>query len=198
VATSGTPLDLKAAHAIQDSIQMYPIAEDGTPLEPPAATVDPTISDNTPIQQQVEALTAAQYFDLLARLLAHNPAVVEDRPLLERASRIGIFPGKPFDWEALRPEVREALDPVPRRARDVITERLAKRMHLTNGWRYRIEDEGRYTRHRIDAEQYLDRAADAAGGLEAVRPQDIVYAIAQADIPRSDAHRLEQIRGALP
>src|SRR5262249_8610205 len=59
---TGTSEDYKACHAIMDKYDLRPLSAYGKDYTPPKGTVDPKIDSKTPVREQVNALTAAEYF----------------------------------------------------------------------------------------------------------------------------------------
>jgi hypothetical protein len=107
--------DYAAVHAVQDQYALVPLAQhgkarhDGAPDEVrPAA--DRGIDLVTPVVTQVAKMDAARYFDRMARLMAANPPVAADAPMVETLAKIGVVPGKPFDPAQLGDAQRRGLD----------------------------------------------------------------------------------------
>ncbi|HEY5796814.1 MAG TPA: DUF1254 domain-containing protein [Bosea sp. (in: a-proteobacteria)] len=165
---TGTPEDYAAVHALQDQFKLYPLGARGKPWTPPGGKVDPAIDMKKSVRDQVNELTATQYFSLLADLMKRNPPSQKDAPALARFAKIGLVPGKPFDPSAIdsRWETR-----LPKLSFDRIM------MHFkfsggdirdVNGWGYTVKA-GNY------GTNYIQRALVTAIGLGANRPQDAVY-----------------------
>ena len=70
---TGTPEDYAAVHALQDKFKLYPLSAYGKAWAPPAGKVDPSIDMKKSVRDQVNELTATQYFTLLSELLKRNP-----------------------------------------------------------------------------------------------------------------------------
>ncbi|HEV7260651.1 MAG TPA: DUF1254 domain-containing protein [Bosea sp. (in: a-proteobacteria)] len=165
---TGTPQDYAAVHALQDKFKLYPLSAQGKPWTPPAGKVDASIDMKKSVRDQVNELTATQYFTLLADLLKRNPPTPKDAPALAKFAKIGLVPGKPFDASAIdsRWETR-----LPKLSVDRIM------LHFkfsdgdikdVNGWGYTVKA-GNY------GTNYVQRALVTAIGLGANRPQDAVY-----------------------
>lgn len=165
---TGTPEDYAAVHALQDQFKIYPLSSAGKPWSPPAGKVDPAIDMKKPVRDQVNELTATQYFTLLAELMKRNPPSKKDAPALAKFAKIGLVPGKAFDASAIdsRWETR-----LPKLSFDRIM------LHFkfsggdvkdVNGWGYTVKA-GNY------GTNYVQRALVTAIGLGANRPQDAVY-----------------------
>ncbi|MBE2179213.1 MAG: DUF1254 domain-containing protein [Chthoniobacterales bacterium] len=170
---TGTPEDYAAVHKLQDEISVVPLSSYGKDYTPPAGKVDPSIDMKTAVREQVNALSAEDYFDLLAQLLQVNPPNPADQPMVEKLARLGIEPGKPFDATKLSPLAREAFAAVPKIANEKIMMHLkggilTGDMTLQNGWLFT-------TKTGLYGTNYLQRALITAIGLGANRPEDAVY-----------------------
>ena len=170
---TGTPEDYAAVHKLQDQISIVPLSAYGKPYMPPTGKVDPSIDMKTPVRDQVNALSAGEYFTLLAQLLKNNPPGADDQPMVEKLAGIGIEAGKPFDGSKISPLAREAFEVVPKIANDRIMAHLkggilTGDMTLQNGWLFT-------TKTGLYGTNYLQRALITAIGLGANRPQDAVY-----------------------
>ncbi len=170
---TGTPEDYAAVHKLQDAISLVPLSAYGKPYTPPPGKVDPSIDMKTAVRDQVNALSADEYFGLLAKLLVNNPPAAADKHILEKMAKIGIVPGQPFDRGKLAPVAHEAFSLVPRIANEKIMLWLKEGivegdLKLENGWLFTTKT-GNY------GANYLQRALITAIGLGANRPQDAVY-----------------------
>lgn len=170
---SGTPEDYAAVHKLQDEISLVPLSAYGKAYTPVPGTVDPSIDMKTAVRDQVNAMTAEEYFDLLAKLMEDNPPRPADEPMVRKMAALGIVPGKPFDAAKLGPVAGDALAMVPKIAQDKIMfwmkeGILAGDMKLENGWLFTTKT-GLYGTH------YIQRALITAIGLGANRPQDAIY-----------------------
>jgi hypothetical protein len=70
---TGTAQDYAEVHALQDQFKLQPLSSWGREYVPPAGKVDPSIDMKTPVRDQVNRLTATEYFTLLAELLKRKP-----------------------------------------------------------------------------------------------------------------------------
>ena len=170
---TGTPEDYAAVHKLQDEISLVPLSAYGKKYAPPAGKVDPNIDMKTAVREQVNALSAEDYFNLLATLMKENAPAAADKPMLEKMAKIGIVPGQPFDPSKLGPLAQDALSEVPKLANDQIMLWMkegvaAGDMKLSHGWAFTTKT-GRY------GTNYIQRALITAIGLGANLPQDAVY-----------------------
>ena len=171
---TGTAEDYKAVHAIQDELKLVPLSAYGKDYTPPKGKVDPKIDMKTPVREQVNGMDAAGYFKLLAVLMKDNPPAKEDAPMVEKMAKIGIVPGKEFDYAKLEPAVAKALDRAPKAGVDQIMSYFQKAGIEVNGWQV-MTMTGEY------GTDYVQRAFVTAIGLGANRPQDAVYPTSQVD-----------------
>lgn len=170
---TGTAADYAAVHRLQDAISLVPLSAHGRSYTPPRGTVDPSVDMKTAVREQVNALSAEDYFTLLARLMKDNPPAAADAPMVQKLARLGITPGQPFDGSQLRPLARRALAEVPRVANDRIMRWLKEGIlagdsKMEHGWLFTTKT-GDY------GVNYLQRALITAIGLGANRPQDAIY-----------------------
>ncbi len=133
---TGTPEDYAKVHALQDQISLVPLSQFGKPFSPPLANVDPKVDLRTPPVDQVNALSAHDYFSYVAELMKTNPPLPQDAPILARMVSIGLTPGRDFDPSKLSADAT-ALDAVPKMALQRLLERFKKESQATiNGWIY--------------------------------------------------------------
>lgn len=163
---TGTPEDYAAVHQLQDAFRLQPLSTWGKPWTPPVGKVDPSIDMKTPVRDQVNRMSATEFFTLLAQLLKTNPPAAADAPALARFARIGLVPGKDFDpafvdrsWDKRLPELSYSRIMIHFKSRDITSK---------NTWGYT-------TKAGVYGTNYLQRALVTAIGLGANRPQDAVY-----------------------
>jgi hypothetical protein len=163
---TGTPEDYKAVHALQD--KLVPLSAFGKLYTPPPGKVDPSVGTKTAVRDQVNRISAGEYFALLATLMKGNPPAKADAPMVAKLKRLGIEPGKPFDVAKLDPAVAKGLEDVPKLGVEKIMAHFKKAGTDKNGWIFT-------TRTGLYGTDYLQRALVTAIGLGANRPQDAVY-----------------------
>ena len=165
---TGTPEDYAAVHALQDAFKLQPLSTWGKAYEPPAGKVEPSIDMKTPVRDQVNAMTASEYFTLLAELMKANPPAAADQPALERFAAAGLDFAKGIDAAKLDARIDKRL---PKFSQERILYHFIDSdgdMMRENGWSYTIKA-GTY------GINYIQRALVTAIGLGANRPQDAVY-----------------------
>jgi hypothetical protein len=171
------PKDYDAVHKVQDGYTITPLSQWGKTPQPVQAVIDPSVDMKTPPLDQVNKMPAAAYFKYAAELMKLNPPHVTDWSTIARLKRIGIEPGKSFDYERLDPSVQQALD---RAAADGLKGMYAKYPTLgrvVNGWLMNTDTVGVY------GDYYLKRAIVAMVGLGANQSEDAIY-----PMNLSDAH----------
>src|ERR1700693_6036069 len=84
---TGTPEDYKAVHALQDKYKLVPLSAYGKDYTPPKGQVDPDIDMKTPVREQVNKMSAANYFKLLAALMKDNPPTKDDAAMVEKMAK---------------------------------------------------------------------------------------------------------------
>jgi len=175
---TGTPQDYAEVHALQDQVGLVPLSAYGRAYTPPAGTVNPSIDMRTAVRDQVNSLSAVQFFTLLADLMKRNPPAPADAPALARFAGIGLVPGQDFDAGKLRADFASR---VPQVAFDriMLQFRINPAVQHTNGWAFTTKT-GTY------GTDYLMRALVTAIGLGANRPQDAVYPTSLKDADGND------------
>jgi hypothetical protein len=170
------PSDYEAVNAVQDGFKVTPLSrwEEGThhPVEP---QFDQSIDMETAPLDQVNAMSATDYFSMAADLMKLHPPHATDWSTLARLERIGFRPGKRFDLDTLEPAVRSAIDEAPARALGLMKQTLSMMARVVNGWQMNTDSMGVYGNY------YLKRAIVAMVGLGANQPQDAIYPLNVAD-----------------
>lgn len=167
------PSDYANVHAIQRNFTLTPLSRWGKPTSIwPKNSTDQTDDLILPPLQQVNNMTAEEYFSNAVSLITSMPAHTIDQPILARMRMIGLVPGTKF---APRPEVLAALV----KAKNEGPARLMRFARDTGssrqGWRVITLSIGNY------GSDYQQRAAVAMMGLGANRPADAIYPRADFD-----------------
>lgn len=164
---TGTAEDYKAVHELQDKVGLVPLSSYGKPYTSLEGQVDPAIDVKTPVRDQVNRLSAVEYFTLLAQLMKTNPPSAKDAPELARFARIGLVAGQDFDAGKLKANFAKRIPEVAF-DRIMLQFRINEEVKHINGW-------GFTTRTGLYGADYLMRALVTAIGLGANRPRDAVY-----------------------
>lgn len=169
------PDDYAAVHKVQDGYAITPLSQLGKTPQPMAFKPDPTVDMKTPPLEVVNSMRTADFFKYAAELMKlHSPHLI-DWSLVARMRRLGIEPGKRFDFEKLDPAVRETLPSVPADALNVMKWKLPTMARIANGWSMNTDTMGVYGAY------YLKRAIVAMVGLGANQPSDAIYPLCVAD-----------------
>ena len=131
--------------------------------------------DAAPPAEALDGMDARTFFGLAGRLLADNPARPEDRHLIERARRVGLFTGSDDGWTGGEPAQLVAAERGMRRARALVRAHAGSAMGELRG-RWRIE----YRRGHFGTD-YLRRAAASRAPLGVTIPADALPALTRTD-----------------
>ena len=169
------PADYDAVHKIQAGFKVTALSRWGQAPEPVTVTTDPSVDMKTPPKIQVDTMPAAKYFTYAAELLKLHPPHSTDQPIIARMKRIGIEPGKSFDFDRLDPAVKKALESAPEDAQQLMTWKVPTLARVVNGWSMNTDTMGVYGNY------YLKRAIVAQAGLGANLPEDAIYPLNLGD-----------------
>jgi len=171
---TGTPEDYKAVHQIQDQYSLKPLSFFGKDYTPPKGSVDSNIDMKISVREQVNNLSAKEYFNRLAELMKNNPPTKEDVAMVSKMAKLGIVPGQAYDLNKMDSAVVKGVEQSIKIAQQEIMRHLKNAGVDKNGWIYSIKT-GFY------GTDYLQRALIAAVGLGANRPQDAIYPTTTVD-----------------
>jgi hypothetical protein len=160
------PADYAAVHEIQGGYQVTPLSRWGKAPEPVTVQIDPSVDMKTPPKIQVDTMPAARYFGYAAELLKLHPPHITDQPIIAQIKRIGIEPGKSFDFDKLAPAVKKALEGVPADAQQLMTWKMTTLARVANGWSMNTDTMGVYGNY------FLKRAMVSQIGLGAHLPAE--------------------------
>ena len=169
------PADYQAVHKIQAGYKVSPLSRFGKPAEPLTVKIDPTVDMKTPPKIQVDTMPADKYFSYAAELLKTIPPHIADEPILARMKKIGIEPGKSFDFSKLDPAIQKALASVPEEAQALMKWKVPTLARVANYWSLNTDTMGVYGNY------YLKRAIIAQLGLGANLPEDAIYPLNLGD-----------------
>jgi hypothetical protein len=172
--TDGPP-DYDAVHKIQAGYKITPLSQWGKAPLPITVAVDPTIDMKTPPKVQVDTMPAGRYFTYAAELLMVNPPHITDQPMIAQLKKIGIEPGKSFDFDKADPAIRNALVSAREDAQKLMAWKIATIARVVNGWSMNTDTMGVYGNF------YLKRAMVAQVGLGANLPEDAIYPLNLGD-----------------
>lgn len=172
--TDGPP-DYPAVHKIQDGYKVTLLSEWGRSPKPVEFKADPSVDMKTPPKVQADTMTAAKYFAYASELMKMHPPHITDQPIVAQMKRIGIEPGKSFDFDKLDANVRAGLAGAPEAAQKLMAWKIPTLARVVNGWSMNTDTMGVYGNY------YLKRAIVAQVGLGANVPEDAIYPLNLAD-----------------
>ena len=179
--------DYEAVHAVQAGYALVPLSGWGKEPKPPAAvTVDPNVDMKNEPRKQVNSMPAARYFSYAAELMKLDPPHVADQPIVARMRRLGLEPGKSFDFDEADPSVQRALAEGAADGLRAMEIKAASLAPVVNGWQMNTDAMGVY------GTDYLKRAIIAMVGLGANLPEDAIYPMNTGDStgkPLDGSHR---------
>ena len=165
------PKDYAAVQKVQDGYKITPLSRWGKAPEPVKAAIDPKVDMKTPPGAQVDTLPAEKYFSSGAELMKMNPPHITDWSQVARLKRIGIEPGRSFDFGQASPAVKAALERAVADGLKLMKDKMPTMARVVNGWQMNTDTMGVY------GNDYLKRAIVAMMGLGAAQPEDTIYPI---------------------
>jgi hypothetical protein len=169
------PKDYEAVHKVQDGYTLTPLSQWGKTPKPVKPVIDPSVDMKTPPLDLVNKMPAAAYFKYAAELMKLHPPHVTDWSAVARLKRIGIEPGKSFDFEALDPSVPPALEKAATDGLKGMYAKIPTVGRVSNGWSMNTDSIGAYGIY------YMKRAIVALLGLGANQPDDAIYPLNLTD-----------------
>lgn len=167
------PADYPTVHKIQDAFRVTPLSYWGGEAPPVTAVTDPGVDMVTPTVDQVNSMSAEEFFDCALGLLKLLPPHLTDWSLIAQMRRLDLVPGARF--ADLEPAVRSALHDVPAAALQAMQQAFPRLAKVVNGWQMNIDTMGVYGNF------YVKRAVVTMVGLGANAAEDAVYPILLAD-----------------
>ena len=191
------PADYPAVHKVQAGYKLTKLSEWGKLASPITVKPDPDVDMVTPPIIQMDKMPPGDFFEYGAELMKTNPPHSTDYDMVARLARIGIKPGKSFDFDKADPVVKTSLEMAARDALKQLQDAGAKLAPSVDGWQFARENMGVY------GNSYWQRALVARYGLGANPPEDAVYPLAFSDAdgkPLDSANRyvLRFEKGELP
>jgi hypothetical protein len=169
------PSDYDAVHKIQAGYKITPLSRWGKAAEPVTSKVDASVDMKTPPKIQVDTMPADKYFAYAAEILKVNSPHITDEPIIARMKRIGIEPGKSFEFAKLSSAVQNALASAPRDAQALMKWKVPTLARVVNYWSMNTDTMGVYGNY------YLKRAIVTQMGLGANVPEDAIYPLNLGD-----------------
>jgi hypothetical protein len=104
-----------------------------------------------------------------------NAPHITDEPMIAQLRKIGIEPGKSFDFDKADPAIRNALVSAREDAQKLMVWKIPTIARVANGWSMNTDTMGVYGNY------YLKRAIVAQVGLGANLPEDAIYPLNLGD-----------------
>lgn len=183
---TGGPADYPAVNALQDGFTVTPLAQWNLPPQSQRVKADPSLDLKIPVREQVESMPTDAFFTYAAELLRKNPPHVTDQPVLAKLRRVGLIPGRPFDFDKQDHPVKQGLRRGLRAARDRMQAAAGVTLGGVNGWQRETASTGVY------GNAYLRRALSAQAQPGAGLPEDLAVLLLATDSqgrPLDGAHR---------
>jgi hypothetical protein len=169
------PADYDAVHRIQAGLKVTLLSDFGKTPKPIEVKIDPGVDMKTPPKIQVDGMNAGAYFAYAAELLKLHPPHLTDQPIIAQMKRIGLEPGKSFDFGKLDPAVQKALETAPQDGQKLMAWKVPTLARVVNGWSMNTDTMGVYGNY------YLKRAIVSQVGLGANLPEDAIYPLNLGD-----------------
>jgi hypothetical protein len=166
--------DYAAVNRLQAQYKLTPLRAWGRSYKaPPLPPLDPAIDTKTAPVNQVAAMDGVTFFNRLASLMAANPPVAADGPMVDDLAMLGVKAGEPFRPDA---SVVPAINAAVEIAFDTVVDaaRGGAGGGLINGWTVNT-NLGQY------GTDYAMRSLIAWVGLGANLSADAVYPMTRVD-----------------
>jgi len=169
------PADYEAVHQLQDSYTLTPLSRYPQLPEPAVYVPDPTVDMKTPPLDQVNNMSAKDYFTYGSELIKLHKPHITDWSQMARRRLIGLRSGESFEWDKLDPAIQDALNQVPAAALKSMQAKLPTLARVVNGWQMNTDSMGVY------GDYYLKRAIVSMVGLGANQAVDAIYPLSLVD-----------------
>ncbi|SSW70603.1 DUF1254 domain-containing protein [Achromobacter agilis] len=179
------PADYPEVHALQDGFILTPLAQWNLPAQAQRLRADPSLDLATPVREQVESMPTDAFFTYAAELLRRNPPHPTDQPVLAQLRRVGLIPGRPFDFDKLDHPAKQGMRRGLRAARERMAAAAGGTVRGVNGWQQETGSIGVY------GNAYLRRALAAQAQPGSGLPEDLTVLLLAADsqgAPLDGAH----------
>lgn len=164
-----------AVNALQDGFVLTPLAQWNLPAQAPRAKADPSLDLKIPVREQVESMPTDAFFTYAAELLRKHPPHATDQPVLAKLRRVGLVPGRAFDFDKLDHPAKQGMRRGMRAARERMEAAAGGSLRGANGWQRETANIGVY------GNSYLRRALAAQAQPGAGLPEDLTVLLLAAD-----------------
>jgi hypothetical protein len=165
------PSSLAQVQAIQAGYKLTPLSSWGKPYTPPSnVPTNSNVDTSKTPQNQVQHMSPQTFFADLNAYMASNPPSARDAPVLAQMARIGIAPGKPFNWSSFSSAMQHKIQRGVTAGHHEVTKLGLKAPggEKKSGWIVNLHY-GNY------GTNYALRASAAFSAYGAVRPADDTY-----------------------
>lgn len=180
------PADLSAVNALQDGFTLTPLSQWNLPAQSQRVKSDPNLDLKIAVREQVESMPTDAFFTYAAELMRKHPPHATDQPVLAQLRRVGIIPGRTFDFDKLDHPAKQGMRRGLRAARERMDAAAGQSLRNLNGWQQETGSVGVY------GNGYLRRALAAQAQPGAGLPEDLSVLLLAADshgAPIDGAHR---------
>lgn len=174
IQTSGQP-DQAAVNALQDGFVLTPLAQWNLPAQAQRPKADPSLDLKTPVSEQVDSMPTDAFFTYAAELLRKHPPHATDQPVLAMLRRVGLTPGRPFEFDKLDHSAKQGMRRGVRAARERMAAAAGHSLRGTNGWLQETASIGVY------GNAWLRRALVAQTQPGSGLPEDLTVLVLATD-----------------
>lgn len=167
--------DVEAARALQDGFILTPLAQWNQPAQSQQIKSDPTLDVRTPVREQVESIPTDAYFTYAAELLRKNPPHAADQPILARLRRVGLVPGRQWDFNKLDHATKQGMRRGMRAGRERLLAATQNPGVPASGWLATEPASGAY------GTAYLRRARAIQNESVAKLPEELMHFVTASD-----------------
>lgn len=169
------PDDYASVHKFQDGLTITPLSQWGKSTSTISHKIDATVDMKTPPMDQVENMTAEEFFKTASQLIKVHKPHISDWSLLSRISRIGVTKDESFDQSKVSSACQKSIARAVVDGLKMMRDKKSTLGRCTNGWIVNTDSMGVY------GNAYLKRAIVALIGLGANQPEDAVYPLNLTD-----------------
>jgi len=169
------PAEQATVNALQDGFVLTPLAQWNLPAQAPRTKPDPSLDLNTPVSEQVDSMPTDAFFTYAAELLRKHPPHATDQPVLALLRRVGLAPGRPFDFDKLDHSAKQGMRRGVRAARDRMAAAAGHSLRATDGWLQETGSIGVY------GNDWLRRALAAQAQPGSGLPEDLTVLVLATD-----------------
>ncbi|AVJ25966.1 DUF1254 domain-containing protein [Achromobacter spanius] len=169
------PADQATVNALQDGFVLTPLAQWNLPAQAPRTKPDPSLDLKIPVREQVDSMPTDAFFTYAAELLRKHPPHATDQPLLALLRRVGLVPGRPFDFDKLDHSAKQGMRRGVRAARDRMAAAAGHSLRATDGWLQETGSIGVY------GNDWLRRALAAQAQPGSGLPEDLTVLVLATD-----------------